>query len=183
MHAKYNQKQYLQYAKQTHPIVIPKGIKKVKEDTFYKLPDRPIPSHATSVSLVPPGSHVLQYKKEQSKKHLTRHNKHATLGKTTTGENQLILAMNVKKAWIVVGKALRKSKTYQILDKDKTMHSYYILDTTATNNKITQSTPIYRLSIQEDGKQADVNIADQKNQSVASKDAMRILSAVKHHLS
>lgn len=185
MRSPYNQKQFLKYSKTIHPIVVPHGVNVARGETFYRLPHTSIPTHVTPVSLVPPGSKILQYKKDQqaankktSKPHLASH-----FAKLKSGSRELILAVNVKTAWKKIGEALKDSGNYQLLDQDKNIHSYYILDTTATNHQVTESTPIYQVSIHSAGKGSAVKLLNQTNQLASANVSTRILSAVKRNLS
>jgi len=169
---------YIKQSQSVHPMLIPAGVAMPKQKPYYRVPAVAVRSGNASPSLLPPGSKVLQYR--ASKHHVQTTGKvFARLNKSAT---RLTLSLNAKNAWPVVGRALQKTR-YQVMDKDSGMGTYFLLDTEKTGNKITQSTPIYRLVIKKAGKKSRVSVMNQKNHLVDAGVAMRILSAVKKNLS
>lgn len=95
---------------------------------------------------------------------------------------QLQLHMSEQKAWESVGRALLAAHV-QVLDQDDTMGSYFILDPTATNNRITATTPIYRINLLAQGSDmTQVVVLDQKDQKADSMVTARVLSTLRRSL-
>lgn len=93
----------------------------------------------------------------------------------------LTISQNPQQAWAQIGKALRGT-SYQVLDQDQSMNSYYILDAVSTDNQVTKATPIYRVYLKAVGNQTEVSILDHNNQRASSDVASRIIDAIQHHL-
>nr|WP_304985301.1 outer membrane protein assembly factor BamC [Coxiella-like endosymbiont] len=89
----------------------------------------------------------------------------------------LIMSNNISQAWMKIGRALQKT-SYQILDQDSMLSSFYILDIKSTNNKITKATPIYRIYLKPQGHQTQVVLLNKNNQPVAKDVAQRVLSDI-----
>lgn len=180
----YNQKHFKRYAYSVHPIVVPSDTKIVKKEPYYQLPIGAAHVQAKPVSLIPPGSNILQY---QKKSHDKKQNRQSSLPiskklvQSKLGTEKIILSLKPAVAWEKLGEALRKSH-YQILEKDKGMHSYYVLDSSKTHNKITQATPIYRVYVNAKGKYTEVGLMNHSNQPPNSKTTHRILKAIQLHI-
>ena len=172
---------YIKQSHAVHPIVVPAGAVPPKQKPYYRVPPVPVQAMNAPGSLVPPGSNVLKYRKGiRVKQHHTQAQAPvvAHLEKRT---KHLVLSLDAKQAWSAVGRALKKTH-YQILDQDSAMGAYYVLDTRTTENKITQSTPIYRLKIKQVGKDSQVSVLNQENQPADARIAMQILGAVQQNL-
>lgn len=143
---------------------------------LYPVPPIPVPNSpgSSDLELLPPGNLTAQLDK-----HITAgHNPsaHAELN-----QNGLQMAMNSTDTWVALRSALQKEK-YRVLDEDRNMMAYYILDTDSTHGKITHSTPVYRMQIHSKGTTSNVELYDEKNHSVAPVIAQRILSRLQNDL-
>lgn len=98
-----------------------------------------------------------------------------------SAKESLTVAGSENQVWAKVGRALQHSP-YQILDQDPTMGSYYVLDAVSTGNKVTQSTPIYRVYLKSENNKTQILLLDQQNQPAASDVAVRIISMLRHEL-
>ncbi len=179
----HNQKKYAQFGGQVHKAVAPQGVPPIKQQAYYAVPNRNVAPGASQVSLVPPGSRVLQAQTETKVKKTTyaRAQGQSSWVKLKDGSPALMLSMNANQAWASVGKALHSSKI-QVLDQDSSIKSYYVLDTSVTNNKVTQTTPIYRLYVKQLGNQSELSVVSQKNRAVNPAITTRILTAVQRQL-
>lgn len=181
-HMNYSQKHYQKYVGTVSPVIVPKGLALKKGEPYYQVPKITTSAPAGPVSLIPPGSKVLQYRHSKNQK-----NQSALINSqwsySRSGKTSLKLPITADVAWQKVNKALQKTP-YKILDKDSTMKSFYVLDTESTDNSITQKTPIYRLFIEKSGKKASqIAVLNRRNQPVNPDIAKRILSAIKKDIS
>ena len=135
-----------------------------------------------SSSLVPPNSNVQRFEGQtrprgsSSPKGII-----ANLQQDTQGTVIMIIAEKSELAWAMVGNALQKTP-YQILDQDRTLGSYYILDVKSTNNKIIKTTPIYRVYLKSCGNQTRVFLLNKDNQPVQKKVTQQILTAIQQEI-
>jgi len=172
-------KDYMRESKTTTPIVVPSGVAVKPRQNYYPVPGAMPKTVSSQPSLIPPGSNLSRFnprlrEKSKSKKTL------ATLSQTKNGQ-MLELTESPKMAWVHVSKALQKTN-YQVLDQDPSMASFYVLDVTSTNNKITKDTPIYRLVLKASGKNTEIQLLNQKNQPAPSNISSRILGALQKKL-
>lgn len=177
-------KDYIKQSKTVHPIVVPAGVAVKPQQNYYPVPASAPTNISAAPSLIPPGSNLGRFNPHLRPKKLkspSKSNKRlATLSQTKNGEI-LELSENTKKAWVDVSEALRNTN-YKILDQDPSMASFYVLDVTSTNNKITKDTPIYRLLLKAKGENTQVQLLNQKNQPAASNISNRILGALQKNL-
>ncbi|OGO91871.1 MAG: hypothetical protein A3F10_00645 [Coxiella sp. RIFCSPHIGHO2_12_FULL_42_15] len=176
---------YLQQSQQVKPLQMPTGVNLKDEQNYYPLPNA-ASSHPAPPSLVPPNSQLqrLEKKTVPDSANVTS-NPHAISivkwSQGQSGEPILVLLEKQNKAWSDVGKAL-SATDYQVLDRDPSMSSYYILDTKATGNQITEKTPIYRVFVQADNDTSKVLLLSEKNNAVSPGTAKKILQALEQHL-
>lgn len=158
--------------------VAPAGDVKMKTGkNFYVVPGNPDVSGDVKPSLIPPGSHI-EPKAEKNSKAVVNV---AQWSETTEGQPALILAETGDAAWKNVGRAIKKTP-YRVLDKDRSMGSYYIVDSKSTDNKITKATPIYRLYLKKTGQSTQILLLDQHNHPAKSDVVKRILGALQSKL-
>ncbi len=169
------------------PIVVPRGAQSPKEQSYYAAPKN-VNANASSPSLIPPGSKVLQYQREakaaKSKTRLASAGTTQSVGKRSQladNSQTLVLAMKPSVAWTSIGKALA-SAHYQVLDEDNQMGTYFILDAQATQGKITNSTPIYRLVIKKSGASSAISLFDKSNKPLDTQIAKRVLTTLQKTL-
>lgn len=189
--ANHSETAYLKESQQVKPLQMPSGINLKDEQNYYPVQGRiASPQSTTTPSLVPPGSDLQRFEESKntasSATTSTAAAAPASLVKwsqSAEGEPVLVLLESQDKAWRDVGRAL-KATDYQVLDKDRTMSSYYILDTKATSNKITEKTPIYRVYVQADraAGTAKVSLLSEQNQPVKASVAKQILQLLEQNL-
>lgn len=178
----YHENDYLHEAKTMHPVLA-EGMKIKKGEGYYPVPNIPTKTVAKAPSLVPPGSNLqrFQHKVKQPKKAKSRKKRFAQFEKASNGAQALLLAAKRSIAWKRVGKALQ-SMSYQVLDQDSSMGSYYILDKKSTGNKITKTTPIYRIYLKASGSDTIVMLLNEKNKPASTEANQRILGALQQKL-
>ncbi len=176
---KYSSKDYAKHAESVPPIKVPNGANAPKLQAYYKVPAMQI-HPGQKPSLVPPGSKVLQYEKTaQAPKTAQQHKVWAAWGRDS---DSLILPIKAASAWSKVGTALRQTP-YQILDQDNGLGAYYVLDTTRTGDKITSTTPIYRVNVTAMGAtKTKVVVLNKGNQPANAVIAKRILTALQKNI-
>lgn len=143
----------------------------------------------TNTSLVIPGDIYIKQKtnlvknkslpsnqfRNQNKLRLINQNK--LVFQPAIGTYSFIMLDNISQAWMKIGRALRKT-SYQVLDQDITVSSFYILDTESTNNKITKATPIYRVYLKSRGEGTQVFLLNKNNLPAIGSVSYRILLAI-----
>ncbi len=177
------------------PIVVPHGAHAPKLHAYFKVPAVPSKiTHAGTVTLLPPGSQrwykrskstISKTKHQQSKRsHVKQQTqKKISWARLPNGTSGLIIAQSKRgQAWTRVGRALHQS-SYQILDQDSGMGTYYILDTKKTGNKVTDKTPIYHLLVKQVGDHSEVLLTNQHNKPLDSKVTHRVLATLLKQLS
>ncbi len=179
------EKRYLVGSNAVTPVIVPRGLSSSKLKNYYAVPAGAINPSNVSPSTVPPNSNLQRFSKNNVKAMgqtmPVAATTIATLAKTKSGEQVLSVKLNPEKAWGPIGIALKQSH-FQVLDQDKSMGSYFILDPSMTNNKITAKTPIYRVDIQPQGKQSKVAILDQTNHPAEAVATAKILGALNANL-
>lgn len=179
-------KNFVEQAKMSHKIVVPKGADAPQQQPYYAVPEGAGHIQAARVSLVPPGSNIPHYLKPSTKPSnnvmaLQTANTEASQPRVAAAAKTLTLPKKASEEWAIVGRALKKTP-YKILDQDANMGSYYVLDVKSTGNQITSRTPIYRVSLKTAGKQTQVSLMDQFNQPANPQVAQRILGALQKQL-
>lgn len=154
---------YFEESKTTKPISMPAGVRVEERESYYPVPDNTAPTTTTTPSQEPPGSHLERFKQSSNE---------------GLSAPSWVINQPVKTAWTQVGGALHRS-TYTVLDQDRSLGSYYILDTPSTHHKITQNTPIYRILLKSHGKETQMILLNQHNEPVNDEVANRILADVK----
>ncbi len=170
-------KDYVKEGRMVHPLVIPPTANAPKQKSFYQVPNAPAGynANAQSVSLVPPGSQLPP--SQASAKKMPAPAASTKMYAKKSASDLVIKKASAGKVWTKAGRALR-SAHYQILDQDNALGTYYVLDTQQTNNKITRKTPIYRLKIQQVGKNTQLSVLNQNNSQADPKVSQRILNTV-----
>lgn len=170
-----------QQAKAIPPIVVPKGATRPIQQPYYPIPKTAQLGSNTKPSLIPPGSQIQQYK-AQPKNQTTRVAKNASRMVYAQNNWSLEMPLSKSQAWSKLAHALPEAQ-YKILDQDRALGVFYVLDTQQTDKKITQQTPIYRLIIQPKGKAVFLSLKDKQNVPLAPKTADRVLRAIQSKLS
>lgn len=177
---------YVQKSHQVKPLQMPAGVNLKNEQNYYPLPSTAKSAAAvTPPPLTPPGCNLQRFEKKHPPKNVSAANASAISiakwSQSKAGEPILVLLEKQNKAWDSVGKALNATG-YQILDRDPSMSSYYILDTKSTGNQITEKTPIYRVYVKADKETSKIILLSEKNKSVSAGVAKQILQSLEQHL-
>ena len=178
---------YIKQANEVRPLKMPEGVNLNDEQNYYATPEynakprvqpnvQPNIQPSTEPSIIPPGSNLEQFKNSSQNK---QNNPIALNGE---GEAVLVMDQSEETVWPKVLSAL-KASDYQVLDKDRTMSSFYILDVQATGNQITEKTPIYRVFLQPiaNGAKTQVSLLSEKNFAVKPDVAKKVLNHIALH--
>ena len=174
---------YQEYASSVHTFKVPNG----NQLAYYPIA-QPKPGNVAT-STLPPGFYPDQVIKDHDMREVAmrqakKGEKMATVQTdstmTTAAANatELPLTMSMKTAWAKVSDSLQQAG-YQILDQDESLHSYYVLDSSQTDHKITTSTPIERVLLTPKDQQVIVSVLDQNNKPASADISGRILGAIK----
>ena len=167
---------YVKQAGSVYPVVPPAGVKLRQAQNFYPIPGTP-DTKVAPPSDVPPGSDFGRFAKAK-KPAATPKITQAKWSETPTGEPTLLLAQNIDTAWKSVNGALVSARL-KILDKDTMMHSFYVL---SKGDKVTTSTPIYRIALDKKGHDTQIEVLDSQNKLVDKTSAKQLLTVVQQHL-
>jgi len=123
-------------------------------------------------SIVPPGSDLQRFAKKKT-------STISQLAKLENQNNKTFVAVNenINKAWKDVPVALSNTP-YHVLDEDRSLSSFFVLDTPTTNNEITEKTPIYRLVLVPNGVETVVKLESRDNKPVSPEVKNRILTSL-----
>ena len=180
-----HKRDYLYQSNSVGPMVAAPGVQVKKGQNYYPVPNVSSGAVQSPPSLVPPGSDLQRFKKKTKVTTTTTPKPKQKLAtnfkKDPKGAPVLALPEAEKSAWTDVGRALQAT-SYKVLDQDRSMASYYILDSDTTGQKITKKTPIYRVYLKANGAKTDVLLLDEENQPVPTSISQRILNALQKKL-
>lgn len=110
------------------------------------------------------------------------HSSDASVAVATPPVNTTLnLLVSSKKAWEMVGSAIQKAG-YEVLDQDKVLQVYYVLDTSKTAGKINSGSPIYQIQLMDQGAGSQVMLLDEQNKPLATNDGTKVLTSLRQHL-
>lgn len=178
--AKYSD-DYIINSRTIAPLVVFANTPIKKGQNYYPVPNAPSVTKKAS-QLLPPGSNLEQFQNQiQLQSSPASQKKLVAMQSSIDKQSSLIISDNISQAWMKIGRALQKT-SYQILDQDSTLSSFYILDIKSTNNKIIKATPIYRIYLKPRGNQTQVVLLNKNNQLAAKDVTQRILSAIQQKM-
>lgn len=132
-------------------------------------------------SLIPPGSNLDRFKKQSAPAAAAaQKSSPASMVRlqTDNGVTALMVSATVKQVWNTIPKVLENTP-YHILDQNQAQAVYYVLDTTQSNGQITQSTPIYRMSLAPvSASSSIVRLFNRDGSAAPAKISQRILNTV-----
>lgn len=183
---------YLKEAQTVPPMVVPANIKMKPSENYYPVPGAPV--IVTPPPQEPPGSNLQRFKARKNPPQALAQPTVTVASQTTelppvaetstiryAAAQPLMVAQSENKLWVKVGRVLQHS-SYQILDQDPTMGSYYVLDAKSTGNKLTESTPIYRIYLKPENDKTEILLLDKQNQPAVGNAAERIMTVLRNGL-
>lgn len=129
------------------------------EKQYFPADTKGIGQHYQAPSKLPPVSHM------------------SKIELTGPGASVLAVRSKLPEVWHELAAVLPKTP-YRIMDKDETMHSYFVADKQKTGGKLTKVTPIYRLALSGKGPVTELHLVDQNNAELDATIAHRIMSAI-----
>ncbi|QLH43629.1 MAG: outer membrane protein assembly factor BamC [Coxiellaceae bacterium] len=163
---------YESQAKSVPPTKVPAGMNTKSMQNYYPIPSTASQATGTNPSIVPPGSQAVQ---QSPASQAPAQSKAATMS-----GNSLVINNSYDQAWGKVGSALQSSG-YKILQQDKGLGAYYVLDTAGSGGTLKVNTPIYQVHLKSAGNVTEVNVYNDQNQAAPGAVSGRILSAIKQN--
>lgn len=172
----------------------PSNIDASRFQTNYPVPTDINPATGQSPSITPPGSNMMQMNGQptsdlnpstlqQPTQQATQQQMPATQPQASTAAPQnysdsITVNGEYAQAWQKVGAGIQRAG-YKILDKDESMGSYYILNTQATQGKITKDTPIVQVHVERANNQTKIILLNEQNQPLNPALAAQIMQDLK----
>lgn len=137
-------------------------VKLKQEKQYLPSDDALVSPHYQAPSMAPPGQN------------LSANSRVMLTGPQNTA---LAIKASVPSVWTHVATALKRTP-YSIMDKDETLHSYFIVDKVRTGGSIKRESPIYQLTLSTAHGVTELHLLDAKNADVDPVVANRIMRAI-----
>jgi uncharacterized lipoprotein len=140
-------------------VVIPQNLNSKTVQDYYEVPQSIEESHGEP-SLVPPGS-SLEARQARSQQDRIRTAENAKIqghSSRVVTNGPTPIGANYGEAWVKVGHVLQAAK-YKIVEKDNTLGTYYVIDTSRTNGKVKKDMPIYQVHLKSSGRGTIVSVS------------------------
>ena len=176
------QNDYLKQAKTVAPTKVPANLDASGMQPYYPIPPvtmGPL-QQPQSFSIVPPGSRLAQSQMPLSdaKPALAPARTSAVVA---SSNNTLVLNLPYQQAWSQTGKALQASG-YKVMQQDKSMGAYFVLDLAGTGGQLKANTPIYQVHVKPTGNATSITLFDDKGNPADAAVGSRILGALRKNL-
>ena len=171
---------YVKEAKSVSPTQLPSGMSARNMQNYYPIPPVSLGPTATP-PLTPPGSQAAQNQALLAANGPAAPAPSNVINQSASSSSSLVLNLDYQKAWGKVGQALHSAK-YQVLQQDRTIGAFYVLDTASSGGQLKTTTPIYQVHLSASGGSTSVTILNDKNQPADSAVAGRIIGAVRQHM-
>lgn len=171
------------HAKYLPPTKVPQGLRTINPaQTYYPIPPVSMGPmiHPQQFSLLPPGSQSAQSQAAKIAAAQASAPPHVS-PVVASSSTSLALNMTYDASWAQVGRALRAAGI-RVMQQDKSMGAYYILDLAATGGHISTTTPIYRVNLKTVGNNTTITLLDANNNSVSPGVSSRIFGRLKQTL-
>ncbi|MBA2655178.1 MAG: hypothetical protein H0U71_08980 [Gammaproteobacteria bacterium] len=144
-------------------VVIPQNLSSNNVQDYYEVPQAAPDAANIQPPLIPPGSAVPQPKSQpliMSQQDRIRNAESAKIqGHTNpTANGSKPVGVNFSQAWVKVGHVLQAAK-YKIVERDNTLGTYYVVDTTGTGGKVKKDMPIYQVHLKPSGQGTVVSVS------------------------
>lgn len=178
---------YVKKAKTIPQTQMPPGMTSTNMQSYYPIP--PVTEGAMDKipNTLPPGSQAAQQRAQQQSASVSQQaaaspqaQSHSIISPASTSTS-LVLNVGYPQAWNRVGQGLNGSG-YQVLQQDRSLGTYYVLDVAGSGGKLKTDTPIYQVRLRGSGDSTTVTLSDSKNQPANPAVAARILHALKGQL-
>jgi uncharacterized lipoprotein len=144
-------------------IVIPQNLSSRTIEDYYEVPSPANEANSTTPPIAPPGSSFVQNRNVDaamvSQQDKIRNAEIAKIkGHTNPAANgPKPVGVNFSQAWVKAGHVLQASN-YKIVERDRSMGTYYVIDTTKTGGKVKKDMPIYQVILKPSGNGTLVSI-------------------------
>lgn len=146
------------YRKETlveQTVIIPQNLSAKNVQDYYEVPRPDQEVQYSQPPITPPGSNLNQAPANQaflSQQEKIRNAESAKIqGHTSpTNNNAKPIGVNFSQAWVKVGHILQASN-YKIMDKDNSIGTYFVIDTSKTNGAMKKDMPIYQVHLKPSG--------------------------------
>lgn len=140
-------------------VVIPQNLSGKNVDDYYEVPELAPEAANVVPPIAPPGSAVAQ-KANTTQQDRIRDAENAKIkGHTNPNVNNTKpVGVNFSQAWVKVGHVLQGTN-YKIVEKDKTLGTYFVVDTTQSSGKVKKDMPIYQIHLKPSGNGTMVTVS------------------------
>lgn len=143
------------------PVVIPQNLSTNGVQNFYEVPGgTEVTPASNQPPLTPPGSGVQERQLSQQDKIRSAESAkiqgHTTL--VAQAGSPVTSRLSYAQSWNKVASILQ-SANYKIVEKDKALGTYYVVDTHASGGKVRKDMPIYQVNVRPDGNSARVSVS------------------------
>jgi len=96
------------------------------------------------------------------------------------GHMRLVTVTPPPKTWIILGQGIQRQRI-KILNADKSLKTYYILDTFATFGRLNEDTPVYQLHVVpgKENQSSEIFIVDNQGQLINKAREKRLLTSIR----
>lgn len=172
---------YLKQANSVAPTKIPTGLETTDMQSYYPIPPVNIgpTGYAYQIPLAPPGSQLAQKQIAQTPVAMPAPARASIVAASSS--SGLVLNQNFDQAWSSVARGLRAAG-YKIMQQDKSLGAYFILDLVGSGGQLKADTPIYQLRLNPNANTTTVTLLDDKGNAANQNISGRILGALKQQL-
>ncbi len=135
-------------------VAIPQNLSAKNMEDYYEIPQAAGEATDAVPPLTPPGNYLQGGSKPmvESQQERIRNAENAKIqGHTFAPANApKPVGINYNQAWVKVGHVLQ-GINYKVVEKDRPMGAYYVIDTSATGGKVKKDMPIYQVNLKPSG--------------------------------
>jgi len=136
-------------------VVIPQNLSSKNVQDYYEVPQPAAEAGSGEPPLTPPGSQIAQPSARpsgMSQIDRIRNAESAKIqGHTSPAANApKPVGVQFPQAWVKVGHILQAAN-YKVVEKDNSLGTYYVVDTTGTGGKVKKDAPIYQVHLKAAG--------------------------------
>lgn len=172
---------YLKQARSVQPTQVPPGLSPVGSQDYYPIPPitlGPVKNVVAMPSSVSPPGNGVALQTQHNNPHPAQP---APSMVVASSSSSLVLSGNYNQAWDKVGRGLRASG-YKILQQDKSVGGFFIVNVAETGGQLTANSPIYQVHLTPANTSTTVTILNDKNQPASQEVSSHVLGALKSKL-
>lgn len=146
-------------------VVIPQNLSSKNMQDYYEVPQPSAQAANISPTLIPPGSNIPQRPVVISQQDRIRNAESAKIQGHTAAQSVAPAAVSASfaQAWVKVGHVLQASN-YKIVERDKALGTYYVIDTRSSGGKVKKDMPIYQVHLKATGNGTVVSVSPANGQ-------------------